>query len=91
MLLFLKCFIAIIVLCDDENTSEIKQTKKCRNFNNLINLIYFNQFFFRFGRLTVVVVGMQLNSIFGMIKTFSINYPMYVAVSGQILIIWFHF
>lgn len=35
----------------------------------------------RFGRLTLIVVGMLLNSIFGLIKSFSFNYFMYIIVS----------
>lgn len=39
--------------------------------------------FFRFGRLRVIVIGMLCCSIFGLIKSFSVNYLMYIMVSGN--------
>lgn len=36
---------------------------------------------FRFGRLQVIVLGLLLNSVFGLIKSFSISYGMYIVVS----------
>lgn len=40
---------------------------------------------FRFGRLRVVIVGMLTCSVFGLIKSFSTSYIMYIIVSGK----WF--
>lgn len=36
---------------------------------------------FRFGRLKTVIIGMLFSSIFGLIKSFSISYLMYIIVS----------
>lgn len=38
----------------------------------------------RFGRLKVVITGMLCASIFGLIKSFSISYLMYISVSDII-------
>lgn len=40
----------------------------------------------RYGRLTVLVVGMVSSSLFGVIKSFSIDYWMFVIVSIRLLI-----
>lgn len=49
------------------------------NFNKMCH------FSNRYGRLTVVVIGMMMSSLFGLIKTFSINYPMYLVVNDNIM------
>lgn len=52
--------------------------------SSISNWKWFN---FRFGRLTVIITGMQLCSIFGVIKSFSVNYSMYITVSVWKLIV----
>lgn len=46
--------------------------------DDVINL---NNFIERYGRLTVILIGMTCGSVIGLIKSFSTNYMMYMCVS----------
>lgn len=57
--------------------------------NSSLDICKINHFIYRFGRLTLIVFGTVFASIFGIIKSFSVNYGMYIVVKHSNQLIFF--